>query len=210
MQNCGIISVKTKIKQTLHLYPVMAKSWIHRNITAYWMELITVPFEQKMKSLRRRVVANMKSWYFGRAEQKRLERSKPRSCQSCPGGLGCLPFAFPSKAGILLLLVHCCCFRCVTSAYQTNNFLISLPKHMLWVLKRTVSKRRFFWAPKTYVKTDRWENIYNFTPKKCLSKPMKVLVSFLVLQPFLLSCTKICVLTDAWMAVLCVSSSGRC
>ena len=30
------------------------------------------------------------------------------------------------------------------SAYQKNNFLISQPKHMLWVLKRTVSMRRFF------------------------------------------------------------------
>ena len=38
---------------------------------------------------------------------------------------------------------------------------------MLWVLKRTVSMRRFFWAPKTYmyVKTDGQENIYNFTLK---------------------------------------------
>ena len=33
---------------------------------------------------------------------------------------------------------------------------------MLWVLKRTVSLRRFFWAPKTYVKTDGQENIYIF------------------------------------------------
>ena len=36
---------------------------------------------------------------------------------------------------------------------------------MLWVLKRTVSMRRFFRAPKTYVKTDGCENIYNFTLK---------------------------------------------
>ena len=27
---------------------------------------------------------------------------------------------------------------------KKNNFLISQPKHMLWVLKRTVSMRRFF------------------------------------------------------------------
>ena len=27
---------------------------------------------------------------------------------------------------------------------QANNFLISQPKHMLWVLKRTVSMRQFF------------------------------------------------------------------
>ena len=33
-------------------------------------------------------------------------------------------------------------------------FLISQPKHMLWVLKRKFSMRRFFRAPKTYVKTD--------------------------------------------------------
>ena len=38
---------------------------------------------------------------------------------------------------------------------------------MLWVLKRRVSMRRFFWAPKTYryVKIDGLENIYNFTLK---------------------------------------------
>ena len=36
------------------------------------------------------------------------------------------------------------------SAYHKTIFLISQPKHMLWVLKRTVSMRRFFCAPKTY------------------------------------------------------------
>ena len=36
---------------------------------------------------------------------------------------------------------------------------------MLWVLKRTVTMRRFFWAPKTYVQTDGFDNIYNFTLK---------------------------------------------
>ena len=36
---------------------------------------------------------------------------------------------------------------------------------MLWVLKRTVSIRRFFWASKTYVQTDGLEYIYNFTLK---------------------------------------------
>ena len=36
---------------------------------------------------------------------------------------------------------------------------------MLWVLKRTLSMRRFFWAPKTYVKIDGKDNIYNFTLK---------------------------------------------
>ena len=32
----------------------------------------------------------------------------------------------------------------VKSMYQKINFLISQPKHLLWVLKRTVSMRRFF------------------------------------------------------------------
>ena len=36
---------------------------------------------------------------------------------------------------------------------------------MLWVLKRTVSMRRFFWAPKTYVLNVVLEIIYNFTLK---------------------------------------------
>ena len=35
------------------------------------------------------------------------------------------------------------------------NFLISLPKHMLWVLKITVLMRHIFRAPNTYVKNDR-------------------------------------------------------
>ena len=30
-----------------------------------------------------------------------------------------------------------------------KNFVISHPKHMLWLLKRNVSMRRFFWAPIT-------------------------------------------------------------
>ena len=53
------------------------------------------------------------------------------------------------KILICTLIMHL-----VKSAYQKNNFLISQQKHMLWVLKRTVSMRRLFWAPKTYVKTD--------------------------------------------------------
>ena len=36
---------------------------------------------------------------------------------------------------------------------------------MLCVLKRTVSMRQFFWAPKTYVKTDGFEKNDIFTLK---------------------------------------------
>ena len=35
------------------------------------------------------------------------------------------------------------------SGYRKTIFVISHQKHMLLVLKRTVSMRRFFWAPKT-------------------------------------------------------------
>ena len=52
--------------------------------------------------------------------------------------------------------LHCLSIRpSVTckSAYPKNNFLLSQPKCMLWVLKRTVSMRRFFCAPQTYAKT---------------------------------------------------------
>ena len=37
------------------------------------------------------------------------------------------------------------------SEYLKIIFLISQPKHMLWVLKRTVSMRRFFRLPTTHV-----------------------------------------------------------
>ena len=44
---------------------------------------------------------------------------------------------------------------------------------MLWVLKRTISLRRFFLAPKTCAKKYGLENLYNFTLKIfCLSKPV--------------------------------------
>ena len=36
------------------------------------------------------------------------------------------------------------CRTLVKSEKQKNIFLIFKPKHMLWVLKRTVSMRRFF------------------------------------------------------------------
>ena len=41
-------------------------------------------------------------------------------------------------------------------------FLFSQPKRMLWVLKRTIIPRWFFWASKTYAKNYGQENIYNF------------------------------------------------
>ena len=37
-----------------------------------------------------------------------------------------------------------CTRALVRTAYQVINCLISQPKHMLWVLKRIVAKRRFF------------------------------------------------------------------
>ena len=41
------------------------------------------------------------------------------------------------------------------SMYRKISFFISHQKHMLWVLQRTVSMRRFFLAPKTHVLIDR-------------------------------------------------------
>ena len=45
--------------------------------------------------------------------------------------------------------------------FVINIFPITEAKYMLWELKRTVSLRRFFWAAKTYVLTDK----QNFTVK---------------------------------------------
>ena len=36
----------------------------------------------------------------------------------------------------------------------TKKIIFLFLNQNMWVLKRTVSMRRFFWAPKTYVKTD--------------------------------------------------------
>ena len=58
---------------------------------------------------------------------------------------------------------------------------------MLWVLKRTVSMRRFFWAPKTYVKTDGYVRKYLqfYAEKMCLSKPVDYRIIFIkVFQNF--------------------------
>ena len=52
----------------------------------------------------------------------------------------------------------------VKSACQIINFLNFQPKRMLWVLKRTVSMRLSFWAPKSYVQ--------NYAQTFHLSKPM--------------------------------------
>ena len=43
------------------------------------------------------------------------------------------------------------------------NFLIFQPKHMLWVLKRTISLRH-----KTCIKTNGLENIHNFMLEYCV------------------------------------------
>ena len=59
----------------------------------------------------------------------------------------------------------------VNGAYQKNP-LISQPKHMLWVLKRTIYMRGFFWAPKTHVKTNGYENISIFPSKIVFKKPV--------------------------------------
>ena len=51
------------------------------------------------------------------------------------------------KTGYKLPFVRIQIIQCrplVKSAYQKIIFLLSQPKHMLWVLKRTVSVRRFF------------------------------------------------------------------
>ena len=48
---------------------------------------------------------------------------------------------------------------------KKKNFLISQTKHILWVLKGTVSLRPFFLAPKTFAKIDGFKNIHNFMLK---------------------------------------------
>ena len=48
----------------------------------------------------------------------------------------------------------CTCSSPDKSVGLEVNFLISHPKYMLWVLKRDVSMRQFFWAPKAQTYND--------------------------------------------------------
>ena len=69
-----------------------------------------------------------------------LSRNDARLCISCalPRGASHLSANMDFKNNTF-------CYRpLVKSAQQKNNFLISQPSHMLWVLIRTVSMRRFF------------------------------------------------------------------
>ena len=61
---------------------------------------------------------------------------------------------------------------------ESNQTKTNQPIHMLWVLKRTVSMRRFFWAPKTYAKNDGPENIHNYKLQICVYLNLYCLVVF--------------------------------
>ena len=59
----------------------------------------------------------------------------------------CMALFHSQKQRHMIMLIRLCYLShrpLVKSAKQKNDFLISEPKHMLWVLKRTVSMRRFF------------------------------------------------------------------
>ena len=57
------------------------------------------------------------------------------------------------------------------------NFLTHQFKHVFWVLKRTVSLRRFFWVPTTYV---WWRNKKNNFPVHTLIWWSEIFWKFLV------------------------------
>ena len=52
--------------------------------------------------------------------------------------------------------------------YQVINYLISQPKHMLWVLKRTATMRRFFKAP-NYRLNLMGKKIFTTFNQKCVN-----------------------------------------
>ena len=53
-----------------------------------------------------------------------------------------------------LIWVQTVCTGLVLRVRNENFIFLFLNQNMLWVLKRTVSMRWFFLAPKTYVETD--------------------------------------------------------
>ena len=70
------------------------------------------------------------------------------------------------------------------SAYQKINFLICQPKHMLWLLKRTVSMRRFFWEPICQNRCVR-KYLQFYAKNFHLSKPMNTDYSMLAIRVIL-------------------------
>ena len=63
-----------------------------------------------------------------------------------------------------------------TVLMSTQNICLkSLPKHMLWILKRTVSSRRSFEHPKQKLKLmDNLTTVYHSTEAFCRNKQMKI------------------------------------
>ena len=73
----------------------------------------------------------------------------------------------PQNSNTFAVVLIWNCLKETRSLDESASFkvFISQPKHMLWVPKRTVSMRRFFWAHKTNVKTYGLENYHNFLLK---------------------------------------------
>ena len=63
-------------------------------------------------------------------------------------------FEWPLKTGFTVCLILISPRPLDKGASLKINFLTSQQKHMLWVLKRTISMGWFFWAPQTTVITD--------------------------------------------------------
>ena len=80
---------------------------------------------------------------------------------------------------------------------------ISQPNHMLWVVKRTVWMRRFFWAPKTYGKMYGKENIYNFTLKICVYSKLDIMGQCIRFQ-----CAKSSLKRPCWLLCVCEQRKG--
>ena len=95
-----------------------------------------------------------------------------------------------------------------------NNFLISEPKYMLWVLKRTISMRWFFWAPKTDVAnwTTNWYPRRNYTRLFSLklrqSKSNNSWVSKDILMNIHVHCPTSCSVKVSWNLFYSLPSNG--
>ena len=143
------------------LFPVVRLPLFRRNATAWGQDLALLP-SFYCRDNEYRVRPFVKSAY------QKILFSQPSSVVECftrdRGAVGSsligvtalCPWAWHINPSLVLVQPRKTC------PYITERLLIghkdsnkiSQPKHMLWVLKRTVSMRRFFWAPKTYAKSD--------------------------------------------------------
>ena len=121
----------------------------YQHISYTWLQLRLMFFANWLIIHLRRNYGEQQVW----ADKHLFAKTEPQSASSFINPCHAEYF-YVLHSTTSFILLTCSARTLVKSMYRKFNFLISQPKHMLWVFKRTVSLRWFFLAPKAYVKID--------------------------------------------------------